>query len=270
MEGKAFDKKDHLFNPDTQMTPLSLVIITKNAEAHIARCLKSVPFASDVVVVDSGSTDGTVTLAKSLGARVFQEEWRGFGPQKRRATELAKTDWVLNLDADEALGEGAQIELQALLAQPPLDIDAYAFPRLSYHMGRWIRHGGWYPDWQVRLYDRRHANWSEDPLHEKVQAKNVRRLKSPLLHWVFKDLTDQVATNNRYSGLGTDQLERKGRRFRLFHLITKPTVKFLETYVWKLGFLDGMPGFIIAVGASYSVFLKWSKLWEREHIKIEQ
>jgi glycosyltransferase involved in cell wall biosynthesis len=269
-EGKAFDKEVHLFNSEAQMTPLSLVVITKNAETHIARCLKSVPFASDIVVLDSGSTDGTVMIAKSLGARVFQEEWRGFGPQKKRATELAKTDWILNLDADEALSEPAQIELQALLAVLPPAIDAFAFPRLSFHMGRWIRHGGWYPDWQVRLYDRTRAAWSEDPLHEKVQAKETARLKSPILHWVFKDLTDQVQTNNRYSGLGADQLERKGRRFRTFHLITKPWVKFFETYFWKLGFLDGMPGFIIAVGAGYSVFLKWAKLWEKEHPTIER
>src|SRR4051812_24101292 len=122
------------------MTPLSLVVISKDAEAHIVRCLKSVPFADDIVVVDSGSTDRTVELAKQCGARVFQEEWRGFGPQKRRATELAKHDSVLSLDVDEALSEDSQKELQALLAQG-LSNDAYAFPRLSFHMGRWIRHG---------------------------------------------------------------------------------------------------------------------------------
>ena len=251
------------------MTPISLVIITKNAEEHIARCLKSVPFASDVVVLDSGSTDRTVQIAKEMGARVFSEEWRGFGPQKRRATELAKTDWVLNLDADEALSEDSQNELRVVLSQTPQH-EAFAFPRLSYHMGRWIRHGGWYPDWQTRLYNRTTANWSVDPVHEKVQARYVQRLKAPLLHWVFKDLTDQVNTNNRYSGLGTDQLERTGRMFSLFHLVTKPWVKFFETYFWKRGFLDGVPGFIIAVGAAYSVFLKWSKLWERQKLKIER
>jgi glycosyltransferase involved in cell wall biosynthesis len=251
------------------MTPLSLVIVSLNAEDHIARCLKSVPFASDIVVVDSGSSDRTVQIAKDLGARVFSEEWRGYGPQKRRATELAKTDWVLSLDADEALSEDSQKELQALLAQS-LAPDAFAFPRLSFHMGRWIRHGGWYPDWQVRLYDRTRANWSADPIHERIVAQKITRLKSPILHWVFKDLTDQVQTNNRYSGLGAEQLERKGRGFFLFHLITKPWVKFIETYLWKCGFLDGMPGFIISVGAGYSVFLKWAKLWERQKLKIEQ
>jgi glycosyltransferase involved in cell wall biosynthesis len=254
------------------MTPLSLLVITRNAEPHIARCLKSVPFAADIVVLDSGSEDRTIEIAKSLGARVFEEEWRGFGPQKRRATELANSDWVLSLDADEALSDAAQIEVQALLAKPAANVEAYTFPRLSFHLGKWIRHGGWYPDWQTRLYNRTSANWSADPLHEKIECKSAQRqrLNSPILHWVFKDLTDQVATNNRYSTLGADQLFMKGRSFYLFPLLTKPWVKFFETYIWKMGFLDGLPGFIIAVGAGYSVFLKWAKLWERKRLKIER
>jgi hypothetical protein len=138
---------------------------------------------------------------------------------------------------------------------------------MSYHLGRWIRHGGWYPDWQVRLYDRRQANWSEDGLHEKVRAASTGYLTRPILHWVFKDLSDQVATNNRYSTLGAETLSKSGRRFYLFNLIVKPKVKFFETYIWKRGFLDGLPGFIIAVGAAYSVFLKWAKLWESEKLK---
>lgn len=247
------------------MTPLSLIVITLNAESHIARCLKSVPFASDVVVLDSGSTDRTVEIAEQLGARVFREGWRGYGPQKRRATELAKNDWILSLDADEALSEQSVAEVQALLQAPP-PAEAYAFARLSFHMGRWIRYGGWYPDWQTRLFDRRRANWSTAMLHEKIEASRVERLHAPLFHWVFKDLTDQVQANNRYSGLGCETLVGRGRKFSLFHLLTKPGVKFVETYVWKRGFLDGMPGFIIAVGAAYSVFLKWAKLWEREKV----
>ncbi|MGE4133150.1 MAG: glycosyltransferase family 2 protein [Bdellovibrionales bacterium] len=247
------------------MESLSLVVITRNAEGHIARCLRSVPFAVDVVVLDNGSTDRTLEIAKELGARTFVEEWRGFGPQKRRATELAKTDWVLNLDADEALSEESQAEIQNWLRSEKAH-PAYAFPRLSYHMGRWIRHGGWYPDRQIRLYDRRQANWSQDVLHEKVQAASVGRLKNPIHHWVFKDLTDQVNTNNRYSSLGAEKLASSKRRFWLIHLIVKPKIKFLETYIWKRGFLDGMPGFIIAVGAAYSVFLKWAKLWEKQRL----
>lgn len=248
------------------MTPISLTVITLNAESHIARCIKSVPFASDVVVLDSGSTDRTREIAESLGARVFNEEWRGFGAQKQRATQLAKCDWVLNLDADEALSDESIQELKNLLAQKPT-VEALQFPRLSFHMGRWIRHGGWYPDWQVRLFDRRRAGWTSASLHEKVEFKTSHRVQKPILHWVFRDLSDQVVTNDRYSTLGAKQLQEKGRKFRVFHLMTKPLVKFSETYIWKGGFLDGLPGFIIAVGAAYSVFLRWSKLWEMERVK---
>jgi len=248
------------------MTPISLTVITRNAGPHIERCLKSVPFASEILVLDCGSDDNTQALAEKCGARVIVEEWRGFGPQKRRAAELAKYDWILNLDADEALSPESQSELLALLAAEPKAC-AFAFPRLSFHMGRWIRHGGWYPDWQVRLFDRRRANWTDAQIHEKVAAKSIERLHKPIRHWVFKDLSDQVATNNRYSSLGAGDLQARGRGFILFNLLVKPKVKFLETYIFKLGFLDGVPGFVISVGAAYSVFLKWAKLWEMRRLK---
>jgi glycosyltransferase involved in cell wall biosynthesis len=260
-----------LFNLNP-MTQISLVVITRNAEEHIADCLNSVPFAVDKVVLDNGSTDKTLEIAQRCGARVFTEEWRGFGPQKRRATELAKTDWVLNLDADEALSEGSQAELKELLSRSEMDprLDAFKFPRLSFHMGQWIHHGGWYPDWQIRLYNRKRANWTSAQLHEKVEAKTSARLQAPILHWVFKDLADQVSTNNRYSSLGAADLAKEGVSFSYFHFLTKPWVKFMETYFWKRGFLDGVPGFVIAVGAAYSVFLKWAKLWEIETLKERQ
>lgn len=251
------------------MTPVSLVVITLNAEAHIAECLRSVSFANDIVVLDSGSTDQTVQIAKNLGARVFVEEWRGFGPQKKRATELAKTDWVLNLDADEALSPPAQEELKAILNDEPSHA-AFAFPRVSFHLGRWIWHGGWYPDWQVRLYDRRRANWSEAQIHEKIESKDLGYLKQPILHYVFRNLSHQIETNNRYSTLGANSLAEKGRHFWLINLLLKPKVKFIETYIWKRGFMDGLPGFIIAVGAAYSVFLKWAKLWERQRLNSKK
>lgn len=251
------------------MTPLSLVVITRNAEKYLERCLRSVPFAGDVVVLDSGSTDRTREIAENCAARFIVEEWRGYGPQKKRATELAANDWVLNLDADEELSEESQLELQELLQRDPAHA-AYAFPRLSHHMGRWIRHGGWYPDWQTRLYDRRKANWTEAVIHEKVDTEDLGYLERPIHHWVFDDLTHQVATNNRYSGLGAIALAEKGLRFSLFNLLVKPKVKFLETYVWKRGFLDGLPGFIIAVGAAYSVFLKWAKLWEKTRRTVDR
>jgi glycosyltransferase involved in cell wall biosynthesis len=246
--------------------PLSLAVITLNESANLERCLKSVPMADDIVILDSGSTDGTRELAKSLGARVFNEEWRGFRAHKQRATDLCKNDWVLSLDADEALSPEAQNELKALLSGDADKFDGYEFPRLTWNLGRWIRYGGWYPDLQLRLFNRTRASWGGgEHVHERVEAVHVQRLASPILHWAFRDHAHQVATNNRYSGLGALELQRRGKKFSLLRLIFKPISKFLETYVVKRGFLDGLPGFIIAVGAAYSVFLKFAKLWELEN-----
>jgi glycosyltransferase involved in cell wall biosynthesis len=250
-------------------TPFSLAIICLNEAANIERCLRSVPFANDVVVLDSHSTDRTREISEALGARVFNEDWRGFRAQKQRATDLCNHDWVLSLDADEALSEEAQAELRELLSAPTLENqDGYELPRVSWNLGRWIRHGGWSPDLQLRLFNRKRATWQGgEHVHERVSAKNVGRLTHAILHWPFENLAEQVATNNRYSGLGAAELRARGAKFSLFKLLWKPWSKFLETYILKRGFLDGMPGFVIAVGAAYSVFLKFAKLWEEEKLK---
>lgn len=245
--------------------PLSLVVITKNEEDNIERCLRSVPFADDLVVVDSGSTDETVILAERHGARVFTEAWRGYGPQKRFAVGKSANDWVLCLDADEALSPELAREIQDRFSG--LDERAgYLIPRKSFHLGRWILHGGWYPDYQLRLFNRSYAQWGEEEIHEKVEVERKEKLKEPILHWVFEGVSDQVMTNDKYSSLQARELAKKGKRFSLLKLITKPWSKFMECYFFKGGFRDGLPGFIIAVSAAYSVFLRWSKLWEIEKL----
>lgn len=244
--------------------PFSLVVITLNEEDNIERCIRSVPFASEVVVLDSGSSDKTQSLAKNLSAKVFEEPFRGYYLQKVRATELAQNDWILSLDADETLSPQLQKEILGVLSAPLDDVDAFSMPRLSYHLGRWIRHGGWYPDRQTRLFHRRRANWSADQVHERIRGGRVRLLNHPIHHFVFRNLSDQIDTNNEYSTLGAKGLHEKGKKFSLLKLIVKPISKFIECYVWKSGFKDGLPGFIIAVGAAYSVFLKFAKLWEMQ------
>lgn len=243
---------------------MTLVIITLNEEDNIERCIKSAPFVSDIVVLDSGSQDKTLNKAAALGARVFSEAWRGFGSQKQRATELAQTDWILNLDADEVLSPELQTEIFNRF--PNLDPErGYLFPRKSFHMGRWILHGGWYPDRQLRLYNRTQSNWSETQIHERVVAKKEESFQHPLLHFVFKNLADQIQTNNRYSSLQAESQFQRGDRFSVFKLLVKPWSKFLECYFLKQGFRDGLPGFVIAVGAGYSVFLRWAKIWELQN-----
>lgn len=251
--------------------PISLAIITLNEEANIQRCIQSVPFADDIVVVDSFSSDRTVEFAKAQGARVFEEKWKGFGPQKAFATEMAKNPWVLSLDADEALSPELCEEIVQKFSS--LDPEAgYLFPRRSFHMGQWILRGGWYPDYQLKLFNKSFSRWNSAKLHEKVEVKRELKVKHDLLHFVFRDLSHQVLTNDRYSNLGARQMFEAGKKFSLYRLLVKPPTKFVETYFFKAGILDGVPGFVISIGAAYSVFLKHAKLWElqRAHKKRSQ
>jgi glycosyltransferase involved in cell wall biosynthesis len=244
-----------------------------------------VPCAGDIVVVDSGSEDKTVEIARRLGARVTVEPWRGFGKQKIRATALARYDWVLSLDADEALSPEALAEVECrmsvvvkasaaaaadnstLNSAPTPDGVAFAFPRVTHHLGRWIRHGGMYPDFQTRLFHRGHAKWADVPVHEKIIADKVTRVAGDILHWSFEDISHQVATINRYSTLRSEQFRANGKGFSVLKLLFKPFGKFIEVYFWKRGFLDGRAGLIIAFVSSFATFLRWAKLYEIETVK---
>jgi len=258
-----FDKCRSHLETEIMKLPLSVVVITKNEASNIERCLRSVPWASEYLVVDSGSADATVAKAQACGARVLTEPWRGFGAQKAFAAGAALNDWILSLDADEALSPELSAEIQTRFAH--LDPQTgYEMPRQSFHLGRWIRHGGWFPDAQLRLFHRKHSMWNLAAIHEQVQCARRERLQNRILHYVFRDLAEQVATNNRYSSLQAQEHFEKGQKFSYFKLLIKPGGKFFETYFLKLGFLDGLPGLIISVGASYSVFLRWAKLWEKE------
>jgi hypothetical protein len=169
----------------------------------------------------------------------------------------------LNLDADEVLStELANEIIHKFSSLDPQN--AYEMPRKSYHLGRWINHGGWYPDRQRRLYNRKYSKWSDSQIHEHINSPKGGRLQSDIQHYVFKNLSDQIETNNRYSTLQAEEAHAKGQKFSLLKLIFKPKSKFFELYIIKKGFLDGLPGFIIAVGAAYSVFLRWAKIWEIE------
>lgn len=231
------------------------------------RCLSSVPFASDIVVLDSGSSDATRTLAQEFGARVFDEPWRGFGLQKQRAVELAKHEWVICLDADEELSPELQQEIMGLMKQDGGKFDGYKIPRRSYHLGRWLYFGGWYPDFQTRFFSKQKLQWSRDSLHESVNGGNVGRLCSDINHFPFESLADQVNTNNRYSTLGAESLEKTGKKIKFWQLFLKPAGKFIELYIFKQGFRDGVAGYIIAVGGAYSYFLKFAKLWEKQALR---
>jgi len=245
------------------MIKISVAIITFNEENNIKRCIDSIKdIADEIVVVDSLSSDKTCEIAENLGAKVIEQKFLGHIKQKQLAVDSCKNDWILSLDADEELSSQLQLEIKELIKQP-LKYDAYIMPRVSFHLGRWIRHGGWYPDAKIRLFNRKKAHWGGYNPHDKVIVDgSIGKLKGDLQHYVFKDLRHNIDTNNSYSSIMAEDLDKDGKKFSFVKLILKPIGKFLEVYIYKRGFLDGMPGFIIAVGASYSMFLKFAKLYE--------
>lgn len=261
LSGWTSDVKQGVQN--TSRLSLSLVIITLNEEKNIERCIKSVPFASEVIIVDSFSRDRTVEIAARLGAKVLVREFMGYREQKQFALSLATQEWVLSLDADEALSVELQYEIPVLLSRA--DVDGFRIPRCSFHLDRWIRHGGWYPDYQNRLFRRKSGSWTGGEVHEHIQILGrIETLTHDLHHYVFTDFTDQIDTNNEFSTLGAVELQKRGEKFSALKIVFRPLGKFLECYVWKKGFLDGVPGFVIALGAAQSLFFKYAKLWELE------
>jgi glycosyltransferase involved in cell wall biosynthesis len=241
--------------------PLSLVVITRDAAAELAACLASAPFASEALVVDSGSADHTVDVARAAGARVLVEPWRGFGPQKRFAVEQAAHDWVLCLDADERVSPPLAEAIRALFERGAPAAPAYAIARRNRFLGRWLAHGEGYPDWTVRLFDRHRAQWSDDAVHERVVSERpATRLRGDLLHASAESLDDYLAKQNRYTSIQAAALHARGVRSSAAQLVLSPFVRFLRFYVLRLGFLDGMAGFAhIAIGA-FASFQKHVKL----------
>jgi glycosyltransferase involved in cell wall biosynthesis len=241
--------------------PLSVVLITQNAAEQLPGCLASVAFADEVVVVDSGSTDGTVALAERYGARVVAKEWLGFGRQKQFAVEQAANDWVLCLDADERVSRELAASLVRALEAPAAPV--YRMARRNRFLGRWLRHGEGYPDWSARLFDRRQARWSDDAVHEKVlYAATPGMLAGDLLHESAEDLGRYLEKQNRYTTLAAAELHRRGQRAGATELVFSPLLRFFKFYVLHLGFLDGLPGLVhISIGCMNS-FMKYAKLIE--------
>ncbi|MGH8704588.1 MAG: glycosyltransferase family 2 protein [Burkholderiales bacterium] len=242
-------------------SPLSVVLITQNAAAQLPDCLASVAFADEVVIVDSASSDGTAEVAARLGARVVQKEWLGFGRQKQFAVEQAANDWVLCLDADERVSRELAASITRALESPAAHI--YRMARCNRFLGRWLRHGEGYPDWSPRLFDRKSARWSDDAVHEKVlYAETPGTLEGDLLHESAEDLGRYMEKQNRYTALAARQLYQQGRRAGLAELALSPLVRFCKFYLFRLGFLDGLPGLIhISIGCMNS-FMKYAKLIE--------
>jgi len=238
---------------------ITATIITLNEERNIARAIESLRCSDEILIVDSGSVDRTTELAEKLGARVIEAGWRGFAGQKNWAAEQASNDWILSLDADEALSEALEAEIWSL-KKAGAQFDAYTMPRLARYLGRWILHSGWHPDRKVRLYDRRKARWVGDFVHETVHVDGrVGHFESNLLHFTCDSLSEHLKTMDRYTTLAAQELAARRLKVPLSRLILDPAWTFAKTYFLQRGFLDGMEGLTIAYMAAFYTFLKYSK-----------
>lgn len=242
------------------MRKLSAVIITFNEARNIKRCIASLDgVADEIVVVDSFSTDATPSICKGLGVQFHQREWKGYSKQKNYGNGLAVNDWILSIDADEALSE----ELKTSIIAEKVNGKGfnYSFNRLTNYCGKWIKHSGWYPDTKLRMFNRAENDWQGE-VHEKpnVDPATVRKLKGDLLHYSYHSVSDHVKRTDVYSTLGAKELFENGKRASMFKILFNPWLKFNRMYFLRLGFLDGMEGFTIALITAYGTFLKYIKL----------
>jgi glycosyltransferase involved in cell wall biosynthesis len=239
-----------------------VTIITKNEAAHIGAAIDSAAWADEIVVVDSGSTDDTVTIATARGVRVESRGWTGWIDQKNFAASLASNDWILSLDADERITPPLAQEVRAILSEAPPH-PAYKVPRVTFHLGRWIRTTDFYPDYQTRLYDRHCARWAGRYVHESVTVVgSVGRLTQEIEHYSYTDLGDHLDRINTYSALAARQMYERGRRASVFDLVAQGPAAFLRNYILRRCILSGSTGLVLSTVNAYSVFLKFAKLWE--------
>ena len=241
---------------------LSAILITKDEAANIDACLASLQWCDEIVVVDCGSRDATVELARQRGARVeISADWPGFGPQKNRALALASSDWVLSIDADERVTPELAAEMQATIASATA-LDAYAMPRLSSYCGQFMRHGGWYPDPVLRLFRRGSGRFSDDLVHERLLVHgSVGRLHHDLLHYSFRNFEQVLDKINSYSSAGAHAMWQRGRRTSLSGAVLHGFWTFIRGYLLRLGILDGKLGFLLAISNAHGAYYRYLKLW---------
>ena len=244
------------------MPKLSVTVITKNEASDIDEALESVAWADELIVVDAMSSDETVARAQQHTDRVIVREWPGYVAQKNFAASMASHDWIFSLDADERVTPALAGEIKALLAGTPSS-GGYRVPRVTWHLGRWIRTTDWYPDHQLRLYDRRAAEWTGRHVHESVSVRGaVGQLSGELQHFAYRDVAEHLETIDRYTTYAARQMHEDGRHAGALQLVGHPPLAFLRNYVLRGGIRDGVPGLIISALNSYYVFLKFAKLWE--------
>ena len=242
---------------------ITATVITFNEEHNIAAALESLSWADEIIVVDSESKDRTVEIARRFTDRLFVRAWPGYSAQKNFAAEQANNDWIFSLDADERVSPELTTRILELKSRSEPEPAGFEMPRRTFYLGRWIKHSGWWPDHKVRLYDRRRSRWRGDFVHESLGVDgSVNRLDGNLLHYTVRDASEHHLRMDRYTTLAAEELFTRGKRASMSSLFVSPAVVFLRSYLFKLGFLDGIPGVAIARFAAHYEFLKNLKLWE--------
>jgi glycosyltransferase involved in cell wall biosynthesis len=242
--------------------PVTATVITFNEAANIQAALESLAWADEIVVVDSESTDNTAAIARQFTGKVIVRPWPGYIEQKNFAAAQAAHDWIFSLDADERVTPELAAEITSVMARGP-GAAGYRVPRVTFHLGRWMRSTDWYPDYQLRLYDRRRARWTGKYVHESVTADGpVEDLKRDLQHFAYRDLAHHFQTMDRYTTLAAKQMFEEGRRAGFLELMMHPPAAFFRNYILRGGFRDGVPGLIVSAMNARYVGLKFAKLWE--------
>jgi glycosyltransferase involved in cell wall biosynthesis len=245
--------------------PVSAIVVCFNEEENIGRCLESVQWCDEIVIVDSFSADRTVEICRQFTDIVIQRKWTGYRDQKEFAHSRASKDWVLLVDSDEEVTPALQTEIRQALMLDGAQYSAYLVPRLMFYLGRWWKRGGWYPDYDVRLFRRDRAKWGGTEPHEKIIVDGaVRRLQNPLHHFSYRSIDDHIQRINRFTSISSTELRKQGQRWHLSDALLRPAFRFCRSYFLKRGFMEGFAGFYVAVSAAVYVFLKYAKLWELE------
>jgi glycosyltransferase involved in cell wall biosynthesis len=248
------------------VTKLTVTVISYNEGPHIVEALQSVSWADEIILVDSHSTDDTVERARPYVSRIDVRDWAGYGTQKNHAAALASHDWILSVDADERVNPALAAEIQSLLRSGP-SASGDKISRVSNYLGQWIRSTDWYPDYHVRLYDRRSARWSEHTVHESIECPGrVEKLRGELLHYPYRNVSEHLSKIDRYTTLVAEQWLAEGRHSSAWRAVVYPRLAFLRNYILRGGFRDGEAGLLVSRLNSYYVFLKYVKLFEMQRL----
>ena len=245
--------------------PISGVVICFNEERNIARCLESLSFCDEIVVVDSNSTDATREIASQYTDRLIVQEFLGFQKQKQLAVEHARHDWIVSLDADEVISPELATQIKRAIARDDGRVSGYRLDRMTHYLGIWHDAGEWYPDWKLRVFRRSRGRWTGRAVHEYLEVDGpVEALAGRLEHWNYRDLSDHLQTIDRFSAAAAEAMHAEGARFRVRDLLFRPLGRFVRGYFLRRGFRKGLPGLIVSLATSFHVFMKYAKLWELE------